>query len=136
MKFTSRQFGPIEYEETHEFVFPQGIIGFEHLRKFLVIDDEDAQPFRWLVSLEDPALSFPLVPPTIVAAEYDVGLAAESTVFVVAMLAEPIEDSTVNLRAPILVDPSSRTGRQVVLEGEGFSIQHPLFVAPLNEIGR
>jgi flagellar assembly factor FliW len=136
MKCHSRQFGEIEYQETHEFTFPDGIIGFEHLRKFLVIDDEDAQPFRWLVSLEDSSLSFPLIPAVFIETDYGTELPAEATVFVVAMLAEPIEESTVNLKAPILVDPSTRSGRQVVLEGEGYAIQHPLFVSPLHETGR
>ncbi len=136
MKWYSRQFGEIEYEETHEFTFPDGIIGFEQLRRFLVIDDEDAQPFRWLVSLEDSSLNFPLIPAAFIEADYGSDLPGEATVFVVAMLGEPIEESTVNMRAPILVDPSTRSGRQVVLEGEGYAIQHPLFVGPLSEQGR
>jgi flagellar assembly factor FliW len=136
MKCYSRQFGEIEYADTHVFTFPEGIIGFEQLRKFLVIDDADEQPFRWLVSVEDSSLSFPLIPAAFIEADYGTDLPEGSTVFVVAMLAEPVEDSTVNLRAPILVDPSARLGRQVVLEGERYAIQHPLFVSPVPEAGR
>ncbi len=130
MKFTSRQFGEIKYEETHEFQFPDGIIGFEHLRRFLIIDDEDAQPFRWLVSLDDPSLSFPLIPPSIVIPDYDRSLPRGTTVFAVAVLNEPLEESTVNLRAPVIIEPSTRTGRQVVIEQDRYSLQHPLFAAP------
>jgi flagellar assembly factor FliW len=129
MKFTSRQFGDIEYQETHEFQFPDGIIGFEHLRKFLIIDDEDAQPFRWLVSLEDPNLSFPMIPPSIVVPDYEPALPGGATVFAVAVLNEPIEESTVNLRAPVIIDTATRTGRQVVVEQDRHSLQHPLFAA-------
>ncbi|MDH3252221.1 MAG: flagellar assembly protein FliW [Ignavibacteria bacterium] len=130
MKFTSRQFGDIDYQETHEFQFPDGIIGFEHLRKFLIIDDEDSQPFRWLVSLEDPNLSFPMIPPSIVVPDYAPVLPTGGTVFAVAVLNEPIEQSTVNLRAPVMIDTVTREGRQVVLEQDRYSLQHPLFAPP------
>jgi len=127
MKFHNRQFGELTYDETHVFRFPEGIIGFEHLRKFLVVDEEDAEPFRWLVSLEDSDLSFPLIHPMVVVPEYTVPCASGATIFVVAVLTEPVEESTVNLRAPIIIDHTKRMGRQVIHDNDGYALQHRLF---------
>ena len=71
MKFTNRQFGELEFDDDHVVTFPVGLIGFERHRKFLIVDDVDSEPFRWLVSLEDgdraspfsiPGCSFPAMP--------------------------------------------------------------------------
>ena len=59
MKWKNRQFGELEFDDEHVLTFPQGIIGFEDYRRFILINDEDSQPFRWLVSIEDEDLSFP-----------------------------------------------------------------------------
>jgi flagellar assembly factor FliW len=131
MKFHSRQFGELQYDETHVFRFPEGIIGFEHLREFLVVDDEDAQPFRWLVSVEDSDLSFPLIHPSVVVPEYTISFSSDATIFVVALFAEHVEETTVNLRAPIVIDNKERLGRQVILENDAYALHHPLFPASL-----
>jgi flagellar assembly factor FliW len=52
------------------------------------------------------------------------------TVAVVASLKEPVEDSTVNLRSPLLFDAVKRTGRQMILENERFAIQHKFIAEP------
>ncbi|MBI3578557.1 MAG: flagellar assembly protein FliW [Ignavibacteriales bacterium] len=127
MKFTNRQFGELEVEEQHVLHFPEGIIGFEECRKFLIVHDEDSEPFRWLVSLEDAALSFPLLDPTLLIPDYNKGLGSkeEANIFVIATLNEKVEESTLNLRSPIVVD-ETRTGRQIVLDDESLQLQFPL----------
>ena len=72
MKFTNRQFGELEFDDDHVVMFPGGLIGFERHRKFLIVDDVDSEPFRWLVSLEDGDLSFPLLDPGILLPGYGV----------------------------------------------------------------
>ncbi|MBI3585717.1 MAG: flagellar assembly protein FliW [Ignavibacteriales bacterium] len=127
MKFTNWQFGELEVEEQYVLYFPEGIIGFGGSRKFLIVHDEDSEPFRWLVSLEDAELSFPLLDPALLIPDYGKKIAAkgESTIFVIATLNEKVEKSTLNLRSPILIDKTG-TGRQVVLEDDSLQLQFPL----------
>ena len=137
MKFTNRQFGELEVEEQHVLHFSEGIIGFEEYRKFLIVHDEDSEPFRWLVSLEDAELSFPLLDPTLLIPDYDKRLraAGETSIFVIATLNENVEESTLNLRSPIVID-ETRTGRQIVLEDESLQLQFPLIpTASIEERG-
>ena len=133
MTFHSRQFGDLEFEETHVFLFPEGIIGFENLRQFLVVDDEGSQPFRWLVSLEDGDLSFPLIHPGVVEPGYSIPDVGDATIFVVALLTDPVEDSSVNLRAPIVIENKTRTGKQIILEDDGHELQRRLFPSASQE---
>jgi flagellar assembly factor FliW len=129
MKFTNRQFGEMELEEKHIVDFPDGIIGFGEYRKFLIVDDVDSQPFRWLVSLEDEDLSFAMIDPALVVEDYQSRLfrGLDATIFILVAIKNPIEASTMNLRSPIVIDNGTRQGRQVILEDELLSIKHPLF---------
>jgi len=128
MKFRNRQFGEIEFEEDHLVRFPAGIIGFDEYRKFLIVNDDDTQPFRWLVSVEDEELSFPLLDPELLTEGYTGRLkdSADSTVFLIAALHEQAERSTANLRSPIIIDNRTREARQVILDDESLPLQYPL----------
>ncbi|MBI5474547.1 MAG: flagellar assembly protein FliW [Ignavibacteriae bacterium] len=132
MRCTNRQFGTIDYENEHVFVFADGIIGFEHLKRFLIVNDADAEPFRWLVPIDDQDICLPILDPTFVTAEYGTleRFVEGATVAVVAALKEPIEESTVNLRSPIVFDAEKRTGKQVILDDERLAIQYKFIAAP------
>jgi flagellar assembly factor FliW len=131
MKWNNRQFGEFLYEEQHVISFPCGLIGFEETRKYILINDESSQPFLWLVSLEDSELSFPVVVPTFLAEGYaaDVSPKDETSVLAVVCLRDKIEESTVNLRSPILIEKKNQVGKQIVLENDRYPFRHPLFAA-------
>jgi flagellar assembly factor FliW len=126
MKWNNRQFGEFEYLPEHVLTFPEGLIGFEQYKKFILINDEDSQPFLWLVSLEDADISFPVIAPHAFVAEYDKDLhkKPEETILTIVLLREKMEDSTVNLRSPIII--ANTTGHQVVLENDSYPFQYPL----------
>lgn len=129
MKFTNRQFGELECEEKSLLELPEGIIGFGEFKKYVIINDEDTQPFRWLVSVEDPDLSFPMIDPDVVAQGYRSEFIRQSdtSVFLIVALKDPLKSSTINLRSPLVIDNASRQGRQVILQDDSLSMQYPLF---------
>ncbi len=134
MKFTNRQFGEMEFEQKHVIEFPEGIVGFRGNKRFLIVDDADSQPFRWLVSLEDPDLSFAMIDPSPFLPDYkpkffrDPGV----SVFQLVALKEPVQESSVNLRSPVVIEGGGRTGRQVILEDEALDMHFPLFLHRTN----
>jgi flagellar assembly factor FliW len=138
MKFTNRQFGELEYDDDHVVMFPGGLIGFEGNRKFLIVDDEDSEPFRWLVSLEDANLSFPMLDPALLLPGYaiDAATGGGKTVFVIASLRPGVDGSTVNLRSPLVIDNATRTARQMILDDEGLPLQFPLVPQASQAAGR
>ncbi|MBW7886908.1 MAG: flagellar assembly protein FliW [Bacteroidetes bacterium] len=130
MKWTNRIFGEFEFEEKHILHFPGGIIGFEENKKFIIVNDESSEPFRWLVSLEDPELSFPLIEPSMVHAQFNEQYVQgkDVTLFVVASINEHIETSTVNLKSPLLINNEDRTGKQIILDDEALDVRTPLLL--------
>jgi flagellar assembly factor FliW len=138
MKFWNRQFGELEFEENHLVLFPAGLIGFDGYKRFLIVNDEETEPFRWLVSVEEDDLSFPLLDPALLIEQYADRLpgSESSTVFLVASLHEQTEHSTVNLRSPLVIDNDSREGRQVILDDDSLPLQYPLSAPPPQQQGK
>ena len=61
MKLNTLRFGEIEIEENRIFDFVLPIIGFDKLRKFVILEPSKDALFKWLQSAEDPALAFPII---------------------------------------------------------------------------
>jgi len=131
MKWKSKQFGEFEYAQDHVLIFPDGLIGFENLHKYILINEEESLPFLWLVSLEDQHISFPLIDPRTFKEEYPEGIhnKEQYSILVVASLKDRPEESVINLRSPILIENTTQRGRQVVLENEAYDFRQPLFSA-------
>ncbi|HET7771782.1 MAG TPA: flagellar assembly protein FliW, partial [Chloroflexota bacterium] len=88
-------------------------MGLDHLRRFVLVEDERVVPCRWLQSLDEPALAFLVVDPALVDPTYDPDLPAGDRWVIITLRQQP-EASTVNLLAPVVIDPAARTGQQIV----------------------
>ncbi len=127
------QFGEIQVEKKHIFVFEEGLLGFDHLREFVLIQEEETAPFRWLISLEEPTIGFPLLSPWHVDLSYkpanDINLDRQ-VVMVIITLEDEKGRMTANMKAPIILDVEDLTGKQVILPSDKYSTN---YVIPLNE---
>ncbi len=137
MKKIQSRFGEIEYDPNNTLEFPEGLIGFEDLRKFVVMPNEKEGPLFWVQSVEDPQVAFVLTDPTSFYFDYKVvpdgrerqklGIGEEDECLVVSVVTVPQDRNiTLNLAAPILFAPKSNKALQVILEGTNFSPQTPL----------
>ena len=136
MRIATTRFGSLEHIDVLDdqiYEFYPGLGGFEGDHRYaLIVDDESVM--RWLQSLAKPAVCFLLLEPALVVPGYafelpdadaealGVAEAAEVEVHVVVSLRDPLTDSTANLMAPVITNPASRLGRQVVLQ----DLYHPL----------
>ncbi len=119
-------------------VFPDGLVGCPDWKRFLLlVDDEEDLPVAILRSLDDPQLELLITDPTLVDPDYTARLArhepgavAGRAVYCTLTIAQ---DGwiTANLMGPLLIDPASREGRQVVLADAGYSTRHPVAQAGL-----
>ncbi|MCS7228997.1 MAG: flagellar assembly protein FliW [Candidatus Kryptonium sp.] len=131
MKIKNSQFGEIEFDEQIIIPFPEGIIGFEDLKRFIIIEDEDCKPFRWLISVDEPEIGFAVLEPSLLIEDYYLRSGFDPNVyvlFVIATLSKDISKITVNLKAPVVIDKTRNLGRQVILENSEFEISHHLFM--------
>lgn len=131
MKWKTRQFGELEFEEEHVVHFPDGIIGFESFSRYVLVNDEKTEPFRWLVSVESDDLSFPLLDPSLLLPAFAQVAADDEKkeVWVIAAINRVVEKSTVNLRSPIVIDRQSLEGFQIILDDDSLPLQFPLMSA-------
>jgi len=126
MKWVNRQFGDLDYDENMVIHFAEGLFGFEQYRNFIIVHDVDSEPFRWLVSVENADLSFPMLEPGMILPGYEGHLGKDSEIWVLAALKPNVQQSTVNLRSPIVIDRRSYEGQQIILDDETLPFQFPL----------
>ena len=112
--------------------FPDGVVGLEHLRRFVMVEDARIAPCRWLQSLDEPEIAFVVVDPRVVDASYAPVLpdsARGDLLAIITLNPEPAL-STVNMLAPVVVDAAGREGRQLVLHESGYSLRQPIGSPP------
>lgn len=138
MKLRTRQFGEIELAEDSLITFPSGLLGFEALHDFVLLDEPQTAPLQWLQSVDDPQLAFTVLDPQLVFADYAptlsdedrelLGLAAGEAALVRVMVTVPADPSemTANLLGPLLINPASGKGRQIVLHDSDYPVRQRL----------
>lgn len=119
-----------------EFVHPMP--GFPAERHFALVQLDDDGILCSLRSLEHDDLQFLVVPPVPFFPDYtpeiadeivdDLGIASVSDVLMLLVVhaGETLADTTVNLRAPLVVNTANRRASQVILEDPGLSVAVPL----------
>ncbi|MDA8066311.1 MAG: flagellar assembly protein FliW [Thermaerobacter sp.] len=136
MQLQGTRFGDLEYTPDKVIEFPRGILGFPDHRHFLAIPHPAGGPFAWLQTLEDPALAFPVIDPTLFRPDYRpqvrqedmaaLELASIRDGIFLALCVIPADPSQMraNLVAPVVVNPVARRGMQVVLENTDYKLCH------------
>jgi len=142
IKFVSSRFGEQEVPESSVIELVDGLIGFPDVRKFVLLDYNP--PFSWLHSIELSDLAFVVVngaefgdnysfPLPKNDAELDFGENPDfAVVNLVSVRPHPMP-TTVNLKAPIVVNLKNKRGRQLVLDMTNFPTQLPLWAEPKTE---
>jgi flagellar assembly factor FliW len=134
------KFGEIEIDESRIFDFVLPIIGFDELSKYILLDPSPDTLFKWLQSVEDPGLAFPVISVTSLNYDYsidvsdDVVQALEITnaesILVMNVTSIPQDNprgTTINLLAPLIFNIDNQKAGQIVLSGSGYDISHPMF---------
>ena len=105
--------------------FPHGLPGFEQCRGFVLLASDSLGPLQCLKAVQGPAASFLVIDPRRVMADYRCELTAndrrrlgagdQDTLLWLALVTIELDSTiTVNLRAPIVVNPLRMIGCQVV----------------------
>ena len=76
MRVDTKAYGPIDVDERQLIEFPYGILGFEKLTSYVLLDAPQ-QPFYWLQSLDLVEVAFVLINPVIFRPDYSVEVPQE-----------------------------------------------------------
>ena len=117
--------------------FPAGIIGFEEEQAFLLLPFEGSGGgMLCLQSVATPALAFVVLDPFTLLPDYapelepadlrqfGVAEAGDLGFYVLCAVKNPVSESTVNLKCPLVVHPETREARQIIMER--YEMRHPL----------
>jgi flagellar assembly factor FliW len=127
MEITSR-FGPLAIEADHLLTFPTGLLGLEDCRQWVLLTDPCTDALAWLQSVDRPQVALPVVSPRRFVAGYQARIARRelaplelndmSVAKVLVIVGRAGRGLGLNLKAPIVINPQRRLGRQIITNGE------------------
>jgi flagellar assembly factor FliW len=131
------RFGEFEADERNLLAFPSGLPGFEQCRRFVLLSSVDAAPLQCLMSVDGPPASFLALEPRLVLPEYRCVLSpsdrerlraddGDSMLWLVLLTINEQGVAFANLRAPIVINPATMTGYQVVPQDSLYPLRHPV----------
>lgn len=120
---------------------PLGLLGFEKVKKFVLLANPDEAPFAWLQMLSTPGFAFLVVPASDVLPIYAPDISPDDVSFL--GLTEPSDailynivtlrgddEATVNLKGPVVMNRFTMVAKQVIpLNAAEYTSQHPLTLA-------
>ncbi len=125
MKIKFEHIGEIEFDDDLILTFENGLIGFEDLKKFVLIKTDD-DLFYWLNSIEKPEFCLPLIGIRVIDENFPFEENFEAFA-VVILNKDPLKIIT-NLAAPIYINQDSKIGYQKILDNEKYPVDYKLFV--------
>jgi flagellar assembly factor FliW len=120
---------------------PAGILGFEHIKDYMLLANPAEMPFAWLRPADSVSLAFVVINPFFVMPGYGPDIPEADVEFL--DLKEPNDAllfsivtlrganrATLNLKGPIVINRHTHIGKQVIIANAGnYSVEHPLPVA-------
>ncbi len=135
MRVETKPYGTVEIDERQKIFFPYGILGFEKLKHYILLDARQ-QPFYWLQSSDAAEVAFVLINPRIFQPEYilevqpdeleEIGIEniEDALDFVIVTIPEDPSKMTANLQGPIIVNRNTRVGRQSISLNLKWMVRH------------
>ncbi|RME00272.1 MAG: flagellar assembly protein FliW [Calditrichaeota bacterium] len=133
-----QRLGTVEFTKDNIIHFPQGLLGFEKKKSYILVEREEYYPFVWMISVDDPNVSFIMVNPLIFLPDYEPNISKRELnelkidspqsllMYVIVTLNRDPLKSTANLSGPILINKDKNLGKQLVLLDDSYSTKHPI----------
>jgi flagellar assembly factor FliW len=137
MEITTSRFGSLSVDPKDSIKVPKGLLGFENLREYYLVEPPQSAPFLWFQSSEDSTVAFPLIDPAYFFPEYRIEVdfrelgelkicdAKNLKVFILVVVppGHP-QDAAADLMGPIVLNAENRLAKQVVLSKSPYSTHH------------
>ena len=135
ISFNSSRFGRLEVAKDRIIYFPDGLMGFSDIKRFILMDYKDTS-LKWLQAIDDPDIAFIVMPPYEVFPDYSLkidksiynllALESEDDLVIFVMLRVEGGRVTANLQGPLVLNSITKRGVQIVNEDPRFSCRTPL----------
>lgn len=146
MLIETDRFGTFDTKDNKIINFPQGLPGFEELHNFIILEVPQTKPIYWLQSTEDKHIALPVILSFEILDDYYIDirdneleeLLVESQndllVMNVVVIPQKIEDMTVNLAAPIIINAVRGFGKQIIIDAKTMPIRWPVYEAIMKKL--
>jgi flagellar assembly factor FliW len=138
----SERLGDLDVDDDKVLSFPDGLLGFPVDQRYVMVDIDGGDAYRWLQSVDDPTLAFLAVIPwhffpdyepdidAVTEAELSLSDPGDAIVLCLISVREESEPAvTANLLGPLIINTTTRVGRQVVLADSGYPARAALVSA-------
>lgn len=138
MKIKTRDFGEMEIDESTIITIPEGIIGFENVKRYTLISPLGDNMFpMWLQAVDSAEPCFVVYNPTQIYVDYRFEISDDEqellkldeskpyTCLAVAIVPDDYKKTTINLRCPIVLNMQDNIAAQVMLEDYDF--KYPVY---------
>jgi flagellar assembly factor FliW len=134
------RFGDFDADARALVSFPAGLPGFEQCRQFAILYSAEAAPLQCLHAVGGPPASFLTLDPRLVLQEYRCALAPAdrarlavgedvSGLLWLAILTITEQGAAfANLRAPVVINPATMTGFQVMPRDSVYPLRYPVAI--------
>lgn len=139
MEISTKVFGKVNILEEDIITFENGIIGFEDLRKFVLLGSLDADEILvWLQAVEDEKLAFVVIQPRFFNSDYRPEIKteevedlhaedqAELLLYAIVTVPDDARKMTANLKAPVIINVKNNLAKQIVLNDDRYLIKEPI----------
>ena len=142
MKVATKAYGPVDVDECQKIAFPSGLLGFESLKDYVLLDAEQ-QPFYWLQSVDEEQVAFVLINPFLFRPDYEMDIDNEelrlieisdpgkAMIFSIVTIPSGNSPMTANLQGPLVINRENRLGIQAVLTDSRWKTKHDI-IAEMN----
>ncbi len=131
MKIVTDYAGEVTFNEEQIIKMPKGFYGFPDSREFVLIGEMSVEfPFVWLQSISEEDVCFILTDPFLFVEDYNfeiddevveklkINSVEDVQVFTTVVINRDIDESTINLKSPIIINQNDRLAEQVVIDAD------------------
>ncbi len=141
MLVKTKFFGEVDLPEEKILTLDRGLIGLTDYKQFTILYDCEKENANicWLQSIEEPTLALPVIKPWIVKEDYNpivedellshIGELTEDNLVILLTMTVPadIENMSVNLKAPIIINADTRKGAQIIVENPDYEVKFKVY---------
>ena len=140
MKISTTRFNELEVDKKDIIEFTEGLLGFENLKKFFIVDPGDQTLILWLQSIDDASIAFPIIEPKIFQPNFSVKLLplelnslnlenlSNASVYTILTIPQNVTEMSANLKAPIIINNKSKIARQIVLQDSKLEVRFKMYL--------
>ena len=141
MRVDTSRFGSLEVKDEVVIRMTKPVLGFEQFRKYVLVETEDFEPFKWFQSVENPDLAFVIVNPLLFFPDYaievnpkeieelEVSETTDVVTYAIVTIPQDYTRMTANLQGPLVINTRTRLAKQLVLVNSRHGIRHRMFEA-------